>query len=138
MKTNQWFAHGIGIAALLTGDGAFQMTAQELSTLVRQRSNAVILIINNEGYLIERVLHSDGPYNDLQNWHYTQLTSVFGGSDRAVGLRVTTEDELDSALNRAAAENDMLFVIELVVTGQDCSAGLKRLGEAFMQSRKVG
>jgi pyruvate decarboxylase len=42
-----------GRTILLVGDGAFQMTAQELSTMVRMRLNPIILVFNNLGYKTE-------------------------------------------------------------------------------------
>ncbi|MDD5678928.1 MAG: thiamine pyrophosphate-binding protein [Kiritimatiellae bacterium] len=116
---------------VLTGDGAFQMTAQEISTLIRQKCPAVILLINNDGYLIERVLHEDGPYNDLQMWNYADLPSALGGGAHAVGIRVTTEGELERALTSAATQQDKFFLIELCLLDRDCSVGLKRLGDTF-------
>ncbi|MCX6921795.1 MAG: thiamine pyrophosphate-binding protein, partial [Verrucomicrobia bacterium] len=83
---------------VLSGDGAFQMTAQEVSTLIRERCPAVIVIINNDGYLIERKLHQDGAYNDIQMWHYAKLPAVFGNESFVIGLRVTTEEELEQAM----------------------------------------
>jgi indolepyruvate decarboxylase len=118
-------------AVVLTGDGAFQMTAQEVSTLIRQRCPAVILLINNDGYLIERVLHEDGAYNDIQRWNYSMLPAAFGGGDRVIGIRVTTEGELDRALLTAAANKDKLVFIDVVLGKLDCSAGLTRLGKSF-------
>lgn len=118
---------------VLTGDGAFQMTAQELSTLIRNRCPAIILLINNEGYLVERVLHEDGPYNDIQMWNYAGLPTAFGGGAHAVGIKVTTEGELETALATAATEENKLFLIELCLPDRDCSAGLKQLGETFRQ-----
>lgn len=38
------------------GDGGLQMTAQELGSFVRFGSTAVLLLINNNGYLVERYL----------------------------------------------------------------------------------
>jgi TPP-dependent 2-oxoacid decarboxylase len=63
---------------VLVGDGAFQMTAQEVSTLLRQRCRPIILLVNNDGYLIERYLHQDQIYNDLQPWRYAELPHVLG------------------------------------------------------------
>jgi indolepyruvate decarboxylase len=118
---------------VLTGDGAFQMTAQEISTLIRQRCPAILLIINNDGYLVERVLHEDGPYNDIQMWNYADLPAAFGGGDFAVGIKVTTEGELERALVATSAKDDKLFLIELCLPDRDCSAGLKQLGDTFRQ-----
>lgn len=116
---------------VLTGDGAFQMTAQELSTLIRQKCPAIILLINNDGYLIERVLHEDGPYNDIAMWKYADLPSALGGGAHAIGIRATTEGELEQALASAAKAQDKLFLIELYLSDRDCSLGLKRLGDSF-------
>jgi pyruvate decarboxylase len=36
----------------LLGDGSFQMTCQEISTMVREGVGATLLILNNKGYTI--------------------------------------------------------------------------------------
>lgn len=116
---------------VLTGDGAFQMTAQEVSTLVRKRLPALIVVINNDGYLVERKLHEDGAYNDIQMWRYAQLPAVFGDESFVVGYRAETEEELDAALEGAAANADRLVLVEACIPGRDCSDGLERLGLSF-------
>jgi len=121
---------------VLSGDGAFQMTAQEVSTLIRERCPAVIVIINNDGYLIERYLHKDGPYNDIQMWQYAQLPRMFDKGNFAIGIRVTTEEELEQAMKTAISEKDKLFLIEACIPGRDCSTGLDRLGNSFRQSQQ--
>lgn len=134
-------ALGVGLARpekrplVLTGDGAFQMTGQEISTFIRLRCPGIFLLINNNGYLIERLLHTDGPYNDVQMWDYHGLPEAFGGSDAARGIRVATEGELETALTVAAAEPDKFFLINAVLANRNCSPGLKRLGEAFQRRR---
>jgi Thiamine pyrophosphate enzyme, C-terminal TPP binding domain./Thiamine pyrophosphate enzyme, central domain. len=95
---------GAGMAAqdrqvvLFVGDGSFQVTGQDLSTMIRNHLKPVIFLINNDGYTIERVI-SDHPYNDLQPWKYHKLVEVFGGG---LGLDVRTEGELEEALTKAA------------------------------------
>ncbi|MDK9717011.1 MAG: thiamine pyrophosphate-binding protein [Trichlorobacter sp.] len=127
-------ALGVGLArpgsrpVVLTGDGAFQMTVQELSTLMRQQIPAVVLLINNDGYLVERMLHEDGPYNDIKMWQYAGLPELFNAGADGIGIRVTTEGGLHAALQTAAAEQDKLVLIELCVQKLDCSEGLRRLG----------
>ena len=136
-------ALGVGVArpdkrpVVLTGDGALQMTAQELSTLIRQRCPAIVVVINNDGYLVERELHVDGAYNDLQMWHYAKLPGVFDhAGDFAVGTRATTEEELVAALDRARREPDKFHLIEAWLPNRDCSEGLRRLGESFRRQQK--
>ncbi len=48
----------------LIGDGSFQMTAQDVATMVKYRLNPIILLLNNDGYTIEVEIH-DGPYNNI-------------------------------------------------------------------------
>ena len=119
---------------LLSGDGAFQMTAQEVSTLIREKCPAIIIIINNDGYLIERRLHQDGMYNNIQMWNYSKLPEVFGDSSFVSGVRVTTEEELELAVQTAISQKDKLVLIEAYLPNRTCSEGLDRLGNAFKKS----
>jgi indolepyruvate decarboxylase len=120
---------------VLAGDGAFQMTAQEVSTLLRHECRPIMLLLNNDGYLIERYLHEDQVYNDLQGWRYAELPHVFG--DGAVTFRVSTEGELEHALATAQAARDSLVFIEACV-GRDASDALKRLGATYQRSYRKG
>jgi TPP-dependent 2-oxoacid decarboxylase len=116
----------------LIGDGAFQMTVQELSTLCRHRCNAILLLMNNDGYTTERVIH-EGPYNDIQRWEYYRLPEIFGAG---WGRRVTTEDELEEALRRARETNDGPAVIEIMLDRLDTTDALKRLGEELRPGKR--
>jgi indolepyruvate decarboxylase len=115
----------------LIGDGAFQMTAQELSTLCRNKSNAILLLMNNDGYTTERVIH-EGPYNDIQPWQYHRLPEVFGGG---WGRRVRTEGELDEALAAAQQSNEGPVLIEIMLERMDTTDALRKLGEALSPER---
>lgn len=123
---------GAGLASksrpiVFVGDGAFQMTAQELSTIIRHNLNPIIFLINNDGYTIERVI-KDGPYNDLQPWKYHKLPEVFG---KSWSCEVRTEGELESALTKAKENTDCVSFIEVHLERFDCSQGLVRLGRAL-------
>ena len=122
---------------VLSGDGAFQMTAQEVSSLIRERVPALVIIINNDGYLIERRLHKDGMYNDIHMWNYSKLPEVFGDGSFATGVRVTTEEELEQAITTAIREKDKLMLIEAFLPDRSCSEGLDRLGNAFLKSNQI-
>jgi TPP-dependent 2-oxoacid decarboxylase len=114
---------------VFVGDGAFQMTVQELSTIIRHKLNPIIFLINNDGYTIERVI-KDGPYNDLQPWKYHQIPQMFGES---WSCEVKTEGELEVALVKAKANNKCVSFIEIHFERFDCSQGLIRLGRALNQ-----
>jgi indolepyruvate decarboxylase len=130
-------ALGVGLAdrshrpIVFVGDGAFQMTAQELSTLIRQKLAPVIFLMNNRGYTVERVIH-DGPYNDIQNWRYHELVHAFGGG---FACEVRTEGELELALSAAQEVPERLCFVEVHLDPHDCSAALERLGAALAEQR---
>lgn len=107
---------------IVVGDGAFQFTCQELSTLIRYGLTPVIFLINNRGYTIERALFKDASYNDIQPWKYHKIPLVFGGSE---GHEVTTEGELENAIK--SFENQQKFsFIEVHLDKLDYSPDLEK------------
>ncbi len=106
----------------LVGDGAFQMTATELSTAARYGLDPIIIVLNNHGYGTERPL-LEGAFNDIQNWNYSKIPDVIGAG---VGLRVTTEEEFRDALTRARADRGTLYVIEVELGKTDFSPAMER------------
>lgn len=121
-------ASGKRLVALI-GDGSFQMTAQDVSSMIRHGSNAIILLINNRGYTIEIEIH-DGPYNALQNWDYVGLAkALHNRQGKLFAQRVATEPELVAALATALGEKaDHLCFIELLIDTHDCSKELLEFG----------
>jgi indolepyruvate decarboxylase len=117
---------------LFVGDGSFQVTCQDLSTMIRNNLKPIIFLINNDGYTIERVI-VDHPYNDIQPWHYHKLMEVFGGGP---GIDVRTEGELEDALNKAAATDSLLF-IEIHTGRLDCPESLRSAGRSMAKTNKL-
>jgi indolepyruvate decarboxylase len=89
---------------LITGEGAHQMTMQEIGQFCRYGLKPIIFVLNNQGYLIERLLCKEplAAYNDLASWNYTQLPPALGCGDWFCA-RVATNGELEAAMERAAA-----------------------------------
>ena len=74
---------------LMVGDGSFQLTAQEVCQMVRLKLPVIIFLINNRGYTIEVEIH-DGPYNNIKNWDYAGIMTVFNSTDGdGRGVRAT-------------------------------------------------
>jgi len=116
---------------VLVGDGAFQMTGTELSTIAREKLNPIIILLNNDGYRTERTI-LDGPFNDLYNWDYSKIIELLKAG---VSFDVHNNGEFESALENAK-ENDCEFVlINVHLDRFDASAALKRLTESL--SKKV-
>lgn len=112
---------------VICGDGAFQMTGMELSTIVRRGFCPVVIVLDNKGYGTERTLHEgEWPYNEIHPWNYSKLPLVLGGG---TGYEVRTEGEFDAAVEKAWADKSGMSLIQVHLDRYDCSHGLKRLAE---------
>jgi indolepyruvate decarboxylase len=107
----------------LVGDGAFQMTGMELSTVVRRGLALTVIVLDNEGYGTERLLH-EGSFNDINPWQYQLLPRVLGGG---TGYEVRTEGEFDAALEAALADTTGMSLIRVHIGRDDRSQTLDRL-----------
>ncbi|MBI2784954.1 MAG: pyruvate decarboxylase [Legionella longbeachae] len=109
------------------GDGSFQMSAQELSTLIRYKFKPIIFLMNNSAYTIEVQIH-DGPYNVINNWRYADLVNTFRGEQSgAKSYVVKTNQELLTAI-ADAQKNDALCFIEVILDKDDCNKNLLEWG----------
>jgi indolepyruvate decarboxylase len=112
-------------AVVMVGDGAFQMTGMELSTIVRRRLAPIIIVLDNGGYGTERLLHpGDFEFNEIHPWRYHKLPEVLGGGK---GYEVRTEGEFDHALRSAWSDNREMSLIHVHLGRDDASRPLKRL-----------
>jgi indolepyruvate decarboxylase len=111
----------------LVGDGAFQMTGMELSTIVRRGLAVTVIVLDNKGYGTERLLH-EGSFNDINPWQYQLLPQVLGGG---TGYEVRTEGEFDAALTRALADTSGLSIIRAHIPLEDRSLTLDRLAASL-------
>eukprot|EP00930_Biecheleria_cincta_P055547 TRINITY_DN41865_c0_g1_i1.p1 TRINITY_DN41865_c0_g1~~TRINITY_DN41865_c0_g1_i1.p1 ORF type:complete len:581 (-),score=109.98 TRINITY_DN41865_c0_g1_i1:185-1927(-) len=112
----------------LIGDGSFQMTAQEVSTMLRFALNNIIFLINNNGYTIEVEIH-DGPYNNIQMWDYCGVVNAFNnGTSKLYTKKAETEGDLIQAIAATKQLPDTLCFIECVTARDDCSKELLEWG----------
>ncbi|KAI3955485.1 hypothetical protein MKW92_006777 [Papaver armeniacum] len=111
------------------GDGSFQVTAQDISTMLRCEQNTIIFLINNGGYTIEVEIH-DGPYNVIKNWNYTGLVdAIHNGDGKCWTTKVQCEEELVEAIEIATeVKKDCLCFIEIIVHKDDTSKELLEWG----------
>ncbi|MFO0913975.1 MAG: thiamine pyrophosphate-binding protein [Pirellulales bacterium] len=116
---------------VICGDGAFQMTGQEFSTLVRRGYDPVVIVLNNGGYGTERQLHpGDWEFNEIHSWQYHLLPQVYGGGR---GYEVRTEGEFDTALREAWDYRDGPSLIHVHLDRADASQTLSRLAARLGQ-----
>ena len=118
---------------VLVGDGAFQMTGMELSTIARCGLNPVVIVLNNAGYGTERHIH-DGPFNDVLNWKYHRVPDLLGCGR---SFLVKTEGQLDEALTAAAAHTESYCLLDVHLDPLDHSAALGRLAERLAKNLRT-
>lgn len=112
---------------VLCGDGAFQMTGMELSTIVRHGFSPIIIVLDNHGYGTERMLHEgDWNYNEIHTWKYHKLPEVLRGG---TGYEISTEGEFDAAIRKAWADRSGMSLLQVHIRAGDASLPLRRLGE---------
>ena len=117
---------------VLVGDGAFQMTGMELSTIVRRGMAVTVIVLDNKGYGTERLLH-EGSFNDINPWQYQLLPEVLGGG---TGYEVRTEGEFDEALAKALADTSGMSLIRVHIGIDDRSVTLDRLASGLARRVK--
>ena len=69
---------------VIVGDGAFQMTGMELSTIVRHGFPLIVILLDNKGYGTERLLHPGNSFNDIHPWAYHQASARCSAAARAM------------------------------------------------------
>jgi indolepyruvate decarboxylase len=110
---------------VLVGDGAFQMTGMELSTIVKHHFNPIVMVLDNKGYGTERQLHlGDHKFNDILPWHYYKVPEMLGGGR---GYDVHTEGQFDDALRSALADKSQMSLLHIHLDVNDRSVTLERL-----------
>jgi indolepyruvate decarboxylase len=122
---------------LITGEGSHQLTAQEISQFGRRGLKPIVFVLNNDGYLIERLLcrNPDIVYNDLAQWHYADLPKALG-CDGWFTARVTTCAEFDQAL-KIASQEDRAAYVEVVTDKYAASPLSMKLHESIATLYRV-
>ncbi|MBW7565716.1 hypothetical protein KIF53_13160 [Chromobacterium subtsugae] len=117
---------------VVAGDGGFMMICQEISSLVRQRSNAVVFVMSNAGYAIEQAfvnLNAFTPQDNyaafdlLPNWDYLALAKAFG----ARGHVVETVDQLRKLLKQLEHMDGVPNIVQVKIPLKDLPPQLRRL-----------
>lgn len=101
------------------GDGGFQMTVQELGTIMQYKIGVKILVLNNNFLGMVRqwqqLFHEKRySFTEMSNPDFIRLNEAYGISAE----RVTERDELDGALKRFL-ESDSTRFLEVVVGKED-------------------
>jgi indolepyruvate decarboxylase len=115
----------------ICGDGAFQMTGNELSTIVRHGFAPIIIILDNHGYGTERFLHAgDWKFNEIHTWHYHRLPEIYSSGK---GYLVEDSKSFDEALAAAWKDTSCVQIIHAKLAEGDASETLRRLAQRMSE-----
>ncbi|MDR4506121.1 MAG: thiamine pyrophosphate-dependent enzyme [Candidatus Scalindua sp.] len=112
---------------VLVGDGAFQMSGMELSTIARFHLNPIVVILNNRGYGTERYM-LDGPFNDIATWEYSRIPEILKSGK---GFDIKSEDQLENALHDIRNYTESFCILDVHLDQEDCSVALQRMTNAL-------
>jgi len=115
---------------VLVGDGAFQMTGTEISTMVRLGLDPIIIVLNNDGYGTMRRI-CEGAFNEITQWNYGKICDLVGGGH---SVTVTTNGEFDAALDQAQ-KSERVFVLEVKIPRGEVSKQLAQIAEEVRKRR---
>lgn len=127
---------------IVAGDGGFMMICQEVSSLVRQNSNAIVFVMANGGYAIEQAFvdieaFSEGgqyaPFDLLPSWDFQALAKAFG----AKGYSVGTVGHLQDVLTELAIPTGQPSLVEVKLPLQDLAPQLRRLATPSPQDHSA-
>lgn len=122
---------------LFTGDGALQLSVQELSPMLKNGCKPLIFVLNNSGYTIEKYINTptQTQYNDIPPWDYQKLLEAFGAN--AFVVRAFTEIGFDDAILQAEEQSgSKLCLIEMVVPPMDAPEIVHKMRTVLEEMKK--
>lgn len=104
---------------VLLGDGAFQMTGQEICQCPRYGINPIFIVFNNKRWGMQQLFDPTAGFNELVNWPYSKIAELWGGK----GYLCDTCEKLYNALEDAKDNSDFSLV-EVVMEKEELSEEL--------------
>ncbi len=122
---------------LIIGDGAAQLTIQDMGSMLRDGQTPLILLLNNDGYTVERAIHGAAQrYNDIASWNWTQIPQALNAAQQAECWRVTQAIQLAEVLERLVRPQRLSF-IEVMLPKADLPELLRTVTRA-LEARNGG
>lgn len=125
---------------LFTGDGSIQLSVQEISTMIRQGVKPIIVILNNDGYVVERLIHGRGrEYNNIKNWNWQKLLEVFdppAGSYQS--FKTNNRQELEDLLvSPELQDTSKLTLVECILGDFDAPRALRAQADLVAHANRA-
>ena len=113
--------------------------------MMRFNTNIVVLLLNNDGYTIEKLIHGpDRAYNNIQMWRYHKSFEYFGAGlkqnrDQATAGftgQVKTPEEFEKAMTQINQETNKIHFVEVVMPSTDAPKSLVLTIEGTQEYKK--
>lgn len=106
---------------LFVGDGAFQISMQELSTMVRWNLTPYIFLLNNAGYSVDRFMNHKSNLSkfDIQPWNYLNIFDIFGALNFETRKIVTLGDLREMISDETFKIDDKIRLVEIILPSTD-------------------
>ncbi|WP_428943674.1 alpha-keto acid decarboxylase family protein [Pantoea sp. FN060301] len=118
---------------LLIGDGSAQLTVQEMGSMLRDKLNPVIFILNNGGYTVERAIHGEHQrYNDIAAWDWCRLPHALSQDGQAQSWRVTQGVQLVEVM-KLIGQTSRFSLVDVVLPPLDVPPLLRAVTRALSQ-----
>ncbi|MDO5661978.1 MAG: thiamine pyrophosphate-binding protein [Brachybacterium sp.] len=119
---------------LFIGDGSAQLTISELGLVYRHVPGAVIVLIENRGYTVERCIQSpEAVYQDVLAWDWPAIPAALG-APQVRTPRARTVGELDAALADIAAQPEQSYLLTFDLPVMDAPRLLRILAEGISRT----
>ena len=107
---------------MFTGEGAHQLTIQEMANFFEYDLKPVIFVLNNNGYTVERVLSKDpnDKFNNITNWNYPKLIEGFSNNkDYFIKTVSTLESFIETIEEIKKLKGKKLCYVEIMTDKKD-------------------
>lgn len=107
---------------MFTGEGAHQLTIQEMANFFEYDLKPVIFVLNNNGYTVERVLSKDpnDKFNNITNWNYLKLIEGFSNNkDYFIKTVSTLESFIETIDEIKKLKGKKLCYVEIMTDKKD-------------------
>lgn len=101
---------------VLIGDGAFQMTGQEMCHCPRYGINPIFIVFNNRRWGMQQLFDPTAGFNELVNWPYSKIAELWGGK----GYFCDSCEKLYNALEDAK-DNKEFSLVEVLLEREELS-----------------
>jgi len=101
--------------------------------MLRFKTNVVIVLLNNDGYTIEKLIHGrDRAYNSIKMWRYSKSFEYFGAGlkqnsqESSIGYsgQVSTRKDFENVMAQVRKENDKIHFVEVIMPTLDAPMAL--------------